>query len=94
MHNERGVNARSGKELYLLVAVSQQFRCRFWSHNRSRVTIERDYNSLAPQSFRFGLHMGNNRTVAFMHTVVCAYGDYRSTRRRSCGIGITKNKHE
>jgi hypothetical protein len=76
MHHERGINARAGKELNLLIAIGQQLRGRFWSHNRSRVTIKRDYNPLATQSFRFSLHMGNNRTVAFMHAVVCANGDY------------------
>jgi hypothetical protein len=38
--------------------------------------IKRDHYSLATKSFRFGLHMSNNRTVTFMYTVVCANGDY------------------
>jgi hypothetical protein len=76
MHHERGVNARSGKELNLLIAIGQQLRRRLWSHHRCRVMIKRDYYSLATKSFRFGLHVSNNRTVTFMYTVVCANGDY------------------
>jgi hypothetical protein len=38
--------------------------------------IERDHHSLAIQSFRFGLHVSNNRTMTLVHAVVCANGDY------------------
>jgi hypothetical protein len=56
--------------------------------------IERDYYSLAAQSFRFGLHVSNHRAMTLVHAVVCANCDHRSLRRSGSSIGIAKNKHE
>jgi hypothetical protein len=58
------------------------------------MAVERDHHTATTQTRRLISHLGNDRLMPAMDTVICANGDHRALAVGGRRIGFMNDEHE